>query len=209
MTVKATTKAVIQNLDTGDRITVPYNPVEYSASRKLVVCTTSAGVQFQTLVEPEFSVSLLFDSYEAGSDVRLLTTPVAALQEPSPGPGAKRDPPRCLFTWGGFRYTGVLTQFDQNFTLFLPSGVPARCTATLTFTAAPTVQQVTENAGLDNCRRFAVVRQSDRMDVLATQQAGSPARWRAIASANGIADPLAFPGTADIGRTLIIPDFHR
>lgn len=208
MSVKEPTKAVIQNLDTGAKITVPYNPVEYSASRKLVMCTSSAGVQFQTLVDPEFTISLFFDSYEQGTDVRLQTNPIAALQEPTQGAGAKRDPPKCLFSWGGFKYTGVLSNFEQRFTLFLPSGVPARCEASLTFTAAPTTEEVTENAGLDNCRRFTVVNSSDRLDVLAFREAGKSARWRDIAAANGIEDPLAFPTRSDLGRTLIIPDFH-
>jgi Contractile injection system tube protein len=208
MTVREPTKAVIQNLGTGDRITVPYNPTEYSSTRKLVMCSTSAGVQFQTVTDEEFTVALFFDSYENGTDVRLLTDPIKALQDPTQGSGAKREPPKCLFSWGGFRYTGVLSNFEQKFTLFLPTGVPARCEASLTFTGAPTREQVIENAGLDNCRRFAIVNTSDRLDVLAWRQTGNTARWRDIAAANGINDPLAFPTTSDYGRTLIIPDFH-
>lgn len=208
MTVKEPTKAVIQNLDTGEKITVAYNPNEYTSVQTLVVSADAAGVQFQTLTDPDFTVSLFFDTYELGTDVRTLTSPIAALQQPTEGAGAKRDPPKCLFSWGGFKYTGMLTSFEQKFIMFLPTGVPCRCEATLVFTAAPTPEEVIENAGLDNCRRFTVVNSSDRLDILAWQQTGKVANWRDIAAANGIEDPLMFPTVADLGRTLIIPDFH-
>lgn len=208
MSVREPTKAVIQNLDTGERITVAYNPTEYTASQTLVVTSEAAGLQFQTLRDPDFTVSLFFDTYELGSDVRTLTNPIAALQEPTVRNGAKSDPPKCRFSWGGFKYDGMLTAFEQKFIMFLPSGVPCRCEATLTFTAAPTPEEVVENAGLDNCRRFTVVNSSDRLDVLAWRQTGNPEDWRLIAAANGIDDPLRFPTVADLGRTLIIPDVH-
>lgn len=208
MTAKSPTKAVIQNLSTGERIPVLYNPTDYTSTRKMVTCTTSAGVQFQTLVEPEFTVSLLFDTYEQGTDVRNLTNRIAALQEPTQGQGEKRDPPKCLFSWGGFQYTGVLSNLEQRFTLFLDTGVPARANLALTFTATPSTIEIMENAGLDNCRKLVVVNSSDRLDVLAFHQTGQAARWRDIAAANDIEDPLAFPTKRDIGRVLIIPDDH-
>ena len=208
MSVPEPTKAVIQNLDTGDKITVAYNPTEYSYSRKMELGEDGEVVQFQTLTEPDFTVSLFFDSYEKGTDVRLLTQPIADLQNPTQGAQAKRDPPKCLFSWGGFKYTGVLSNFEQRFTLFLPTGIAVRCECNLTFTDVPTEQEVLEDAGLDNCRRFAVVNSSDRLDNLAWRETGDPANWRGIAAANGIEDPLLFPLRSDLGRTLIIPDYH-
>lgn len=208
MTVREPVKAIIQNLGTGEKIPVLYNPVDYTRVRSLVVNTTSAGVQFQSLSEPEFSVDLFFDTYEQGTDVRRLTGRIAALQEPTEGRGAKREPPQCLFSWGGFQYSGILTRLTQRFTLFLPSGIPVRAELSLTFTATPTPKQVMEDAGLDNCRKLHVVKSSDRLDVLAFLQTGDPANWRAIAHANGIEDPIAFPTAQDVGRTLVIPDFH-
>ncbi len=140
--------------------------------------------------------------------MRRLTDQVAALQEPTVGSGAKRDPPRCLFSWGGFQYTGVLSALAQRFTLFLDTGIPVRAELTLTFTGTPTPRQAIDNAGLDNCRKLHLVRSSDRLDMLSYSETGSAARWRDIARANGIEDPLAFPTAGDTGRTLIIPDFH-
>ncbi|RJF78190.1 peptidoglycan-binding protein LysM [Azospirillum cavernae] len=208
MTSREPVKAIIQNLDTGEKIPVLYNPVDYTRLRSLVVNRSSAGVQFQSLAEPEFSVDLFFDTYEQGADVRRLTGRIAALQEPTEGRGAKREPPKCLFSWGGFQYSGILSRLTQRFTMFLASGVPVRAELSLTFTATPTAKQVMEDAGLDNCRKLHIVKSSDRLDVLAFLETGDPANWRAIARANGIEDPIAFPTAQDVGRTLVIPDFH-
>ncbi len=207
MTAREPLKAIIQNLDTGEKIYALYNPTEYARTRKLIVNSTSAGVQFQSLVEPEFAVNLFFDTYEDGTDVRKLTDRIARLQEPTQGKGAKRDPPKCLFSWGDFQYGGILSRLEQRFTLFLSSGVPARAELSLTFTATPTPKQVIENAGLDNCRKLHIVTSSDRLDVLAFLETGVAANWRDIAEVNGIEDPFAFPTVQDIGRTLIIPDY--
>jgi hypothetical protein len=208
MNVRDPTKAVLQNLANKEKISVPYNPTEYTRIRKLIMCTSSAGVQFQTVVEPEFTVNLFFDTYEDRTDVRDLTGKIAALQEPTQGAGAKRDPPKVLFSWGQFQYTGVLSNFQQRFTLFLDTGVPVRAEVSITLTNAPTVQQVIEDAGLDNCRKLHVVKSSDRLDVLAYSQTGDASNWRDIAAANDIENPLAFPTIGDVGRTLIIPDYH-
>lgn len=208
MSAKEPTKAVIQNLDTGEKIVAMYNPTEYTSTRQMVTSDQSVGVQFQRVDEPNFSVHLFFDTYEQGTDVRALTNRIAALQNPSEGTGEKRSPPKCMFSWGGFRYTGLLTQVTQKFTLFLDSGVPVRAELDLTFSNTPTPRQVLEDAGLDNCRKLCVVKASDRLDVLAYNQAGTAARWRAIASANDIVDPQLFPTASDVGRTLIVPDFH-
>ncbi|MBX5483934.1 MAG: peptidoglycan-binding protein LysM [Myxococcaceae bacterium] len=199
-------KALIQNLDTGERIEVMYNPTEYTSSTRVVTAKVGSMVQFQRTESPTFTVHLFFDTYEQGIDVRTLTRKVAALQQPTVGTGEQREPPTCVFSWGGFQYTGIVTQLDQRFTMFLPSGVPVRAELTVTFQQILTARQANENAGLDNCRKLHVVRQSDRLDLIAAQQLGDPNAWQRIATLNNIDDPLAFPTPAQIGMTLIIPD---
>ena len=199
-------KAVIQNLDTDEKIEVMFNPTRYTSTSKLVTCASSAGVQFQTVTDPEFTVELFFDTYEDGTDVRKKIKPIADLQEPTQGAGDKRDPPTCMFSWGGFHFTGLVSSLSQTFTLFLPSGVPARADVTITFISILTAREMMENAGLDNCRKLRLVRESSRLDNLAAQATGSPANWRTIAAANGVEDPLAFPTVQQVGRYFIIPD---
>lgn len=199
-------KAVIQNLDSREQIEVMYNPVEYTSTTEMVTSRVGATVQFQRLESPNFSVNLFFDTYERGTDVRNLTRKIAAFQEPTVGNKEQREPPVCLFSWGGFQYTGIIRKLDQRFTMFLPSGIPVRAELAVTFEQVVTPRKAIENAGLDNCRKMYIVCQGDRLDLIAFRELGDANAWPRIASLNGIADPLIFPTREQIGTTLIIPD---
>ena len=201
-------KAIIQNIETKDKVSVMYNPTEYSSTRSMVLSDEDEDVQFQSLQDEDFTVTLFFDTYEKGSDVRDLIKQVASWQEPTVGSGDKKHPPACMFSWGGFQYAGVIKSLTQQFILFLDSGVPVRAHVTLTLAKTASTREMEKNAGLDNCRKLCIVRSSDRLDVLAFQQTGLASNWRDIATLNGIEDPLAFPTAQDLGRTLIIPDYH-
>lgn len=199
-------KAIIQNLDTREQLEVMYNPTEYTSSTQLVTSRVGATLQFLRMESPTFSVSLFFDTYEQGTDVRALTRRLASFQEPSVGAKEPREPPTCLFSWGGFQYTGVIRKLDQRFTMFLPSGTPVRAELTVTFEQVLTPRQAIENAGLDNCRKIHIVSQGDRLDLIAFRELGDAGAWTRIASLNGITDPLNFPTTQQLGTALIIPD---
>lgn len=199
-------KALIQNRDTGEQIEVMYNPTEYTSATKVVTAKVGSMVQFQRTESPTFTVNLFFDTYEQGADVRTLTRRVAALQQPTVGAKDQRQPPTCIFSWGGFQYSGIITQLDQRFTMFLPSGIPVRAELSVTFQQILSARQANENAGVDNCRKLHVVRQSDRLDLIAFQQLGDPGAWQRIATLNDLDDPIAFPTPAQIGMTLLIPD---
>ncbi|RKH00545.1 MULTISPECIES: CIS tube protein [Corallococcus] len=199
-------KAIIQNLDSREQIEVMYNPVEYTSSTQLVTSRVGSTLQFQRMESPSFSVNLFFDTYEQGTDVRNLTRRLVAFQEPTVGSKEPREPPTCLFSWGGFQYTGVIRKIDQRFTMFLPSGAPVRAELSVTFEQVLTPRQAIENAGLDNCRKLHIVSQGDRLDLIAFRELGDASAWPRIASLNGIVDPLNFPSQAQIGTALIIPD---
>lgn len=199
-------KAVIQNLDSDEKIEVMFNPTSYTSTSKLVTCKSEAGVQFQTVTDPEFTVQLFFDTYEAGEDVRKKIKPIAALQEPTEGTGEKRDPPTCMFSWGGFHFTGLVSSLSQTFTMFLPTGIPVRADVTVSFISILSAREMLEKAGLDNCRKIRMVRQGDRLDLMANETLGSPSGWREIAAANGVEDPLAFPTQHQVGSIFVIPD---
>jgi nucleoid-associated protein YgaU len=49
------------------------------------------------------------------------------------------------------------------------------------------------------------VKSGDKLPVIAAQVYGDPRLWRPIADANGILNPLRFPGQQDFGRLLLIP----
>jgi nucleoid-associated protein YgaU len=49
------------------------------------------------------------------------------------------------------------------------------------------------------------VKSGDTLPVIAAQVYGDPRLWRPIADANGIPNPLRFPGEQDFGRLLLVP----
>jgi hypothetical protein len=133
-----------------------------------------------------------------------------APQETQHSTGERKKPPTCLFAWSRTAwYSGVITHLSQKFIMFSHMGVPVRAWLTVTFKEVLTTQQELQSVGLFNCRRLHVVTANDRLDLLAYETLGDSGSWRLIAEANDIADPLTFPASADIGKTIVIPDTHH
>lgn len=226
------TKAIIEVLDTGKNYSVMFNPSEYNVAFSADISAPeppsgptgpSGGRRgeappqkdpfFDSIKVEDFSVKLIFDTYEkrgnfeSGTDVRKTTKEIAELINPIPSSGNnKKRPPICLFTWGKFRYKGIITRVQENFILFLPDGTPVREELTLTFKAIYTKEELEKNMGLWACRKSWTVKSGDRLDIIAHIELKDASLWRKIARENHIDDPLNFPGKEDIGRKIIIPD---
>jgi hypothetical protein len=151
-------------------------------------------------------LSLLFDSYELGDDVRKLTKDVATLTEVAP----KLDrPPVCTIHWGGDQsfapgvglpFVGVVTTLTQRFTLFLEDGRPARAVVELTLREIekPTQQlkQTQRSKGSPIQAHWRRVKEGDSLWAIAADEYRDPAKWRPIAVANRLANPRKLvPGT--------------
>ena len=102
--------------------------------------------------------------------------------------------PTLTFTWGPQSYSVTLNQLMINYTRFTPVGDPVRAVVDMTFNLKP--QYLTEtnptSGGLPG-RRSHVLTSAETLAGLSTQTYGSPGRWRQIATANGIQDPLRVP----------------
>ncbi len=192
----------------GERQTIEamYNPESITLGTRVDSTGSGASIQFDKRACDDFVIELFFDTYEAGSDVRLKTRPLVDLTKPTIGTKGRRRPPTCLFQWGGIKFTGLVQHVQENFTLFLSSGTPVRERVTLTLTQTLTVQQDEADQGLPNCPRAYPVSMGDRLDSIAYRTLEDPALWRVIAQANDIADPLEYPSSADYGALLTIPD---
>ncbi len=162
------------------------------------------------------SLELMFDAGPEG-DVAPVTDKLFTLMEPNtdlgaPGPGR---PPHFSLSWGKFqRFYSVCKSLNVAFQLFRADGTPTRAKATLTLmqvhkdvhsggsTPAPKTNP-TSRATHDV--RSHVVREGDSLPSIAYAQLGDPTRWRDIAEANGIDDPLRLRA----GQTLSIPGGAR
>ncbi len=202
---KAVIKIVVP--DKGEKFEVLFNPNEYRLS---------SGNQFSEVTIPglpspplqyvrgnarTLSMQLYFDTYEKGSDVREHTGKVVGLMNIN---SELHAPPVCLFSWGQLNFTGVMERAEQRFTLFFPTGIPARATIDVTFKefVDPDLQ-----AGKNQSANFDkkyLVRRGDTLSGIAGSFYGDPGNWRPIAEANGMDDPLSLR----TGQVLTIPSIE-
>ncbi len=190
----------------GAPIEVMFNPNEYTISFEATYTGEDSKKQFVKTEIPDFNVTLFYDTYEKGTDVRKETVKVTSLLYPTVSGKSTKKPPTCLFIWGGFTYRGILKKVNQKFTMFRSNGVPVRSTLDITFETEQLKMKVEEDKGLQACRKLWTVKSGDRLDLIANQALRDPSQWREIAKLNKIANPFNFPSKNDFGRTLVIPD---
>lgn len=203
-------------------IEVMFNPTDYATAVNVTWAEEKEGSvpQFKQSAFDKFSVTLLFDTYESGVDVRedhdynesgnlrqiTGTKKLVELTFPSTAGISSNNPPIVLFSWGKFNFKGFVEKVDQKFTMFLSDGIPVRATVTLTIKPVVTAQEMLKQKGIEACRKIRIVKEGERLDFIASKELKNPSLWRKIAEANNITDPFNFPAPKDIGRILIIPD---
>lgn len=100
--------------------------------------------------------------------------------------------PTLIFTWGPLIYEVVLVNADINYVRFTDSGDPIRAKVSLSMREQPSLLAILStnptSGGLPG-RGQHVVSSGDTLQSIATATYGSPHRWRALATANGIDDP--------------------
>ncbi|MFD3833584.1 LysM peptidoglycan-binding domain-containing protein [Streptomyces sp. NPDC058621] len=110
------------------------------------------------------------------------------------------SPPWVKFSWGSFstvQFTAYVTNASAAYTLFSPNGTPLRATCSLALTEIPTsAKGQNPTSGALSARRVHRTVAGDTLASLAWREYGDPTRWRVIAEANGIDDPMRLrPGT--------------
>jgi hypothetical protein len=221
------TKAQLYNADTGTLVVeCHFNPDQLTIDRtnqfkaQYGAGSSLADVHFQGADPRTLSMSLVFDTYEARSDVRAATNKVLGLMDAETWEGTTKDrqrPPHVLFRWGDFEtFPAVLTKLTQKFTLFLNSGLPVRAILHITLQEVPTeatrtiaqtqTQGQNPTSEIARAGRARVIQPGDVIDFLAADELGDPHAWRRLAEANGIDDPRRLR----VGQTLVIPaDLYR
>jgi nucleoid-associated protein YgaU len=187
-----------------------FNPAQVSISKSVQwqrVAVSESDVtraQFTHGDPAVLSLDLVFDTYETGLDVRLLTGQVEKLATVRSN-GAIHRPPVCKLVWGaqGVFFEGVLTGLTQTFTLFLPIGSPVRARLECTFTEWISARReaLLQHKQSPDVAKTRVVRRGDTLSAIAAAEYDNPALWRPIALANRIMDPLVL----EPGRVLTIP----
>jgi nucleoid-associated protein YgaU len=120
-------------------------------------------------------------------------------------PTMRPSPPWVRFAWGSFstvQFIAYVESVSATYTLFTATGDPLRanCQLTLTEVPLPTKGQNPTSGTLAAQRVHRVV-SGDSLESLAWQEYGDATRWRAIAEANAIDDPMRL----ETGRELLLP----
>lgn len=108
--------------------------------------------------------------------------------------GDLHEPPQVKFVWGSLSFKGVITEIKSTYTKFTESGMPIQAKIKVTFKAATDKNQKRkspfESPDRTKCR---MVRADFTIWDIAQKEYGDVSKWKVIAKANGIANPLDIP----------------
>jgi Contractile injection system tube protein/LysM domain len=205
-----------------DALTCWFNPTDYTVSK---ANQWSDGRQLSDEFpqrefiggDPrELRMTLLFDAADTDNDdVAGVTDQLFSMLEVAPDVESGKQtarPPTVTFSWGQVSsFTAVATSLRVRYTLFDVDGTPLRAVADVVLTQVEKVvganggaRQNPTTSGIAGLRMHTV-RDGDSLQSIAYAMYGDPTRWRPIAEANGIDDPLALRR----GRTLSVPRIDR
>jgi hypothetical protein len=151
------------------------------------------------------TLDLIFDTTDTGAAVTTHTNKLSALmsvdKELSDYDSATDTgrPQWVEFHWGDMHtFKSVITQMDLTFTYFASSGVPLRANVSLSLLQyEPEGNWGPQNptSGTPAPHRLHQVHKGETLDRIAARHYKDSTKWRIIAEANGISDPLALrPG---------------
>ena len=206
-------KAFIR-VEGGPKITCWFNPNKYTVSKGNTwneqprVGQSLPHLQFGGGQARKMKFELLFDdSDRRDGDVSKMTDQLFAamdVKDASPSNKNAARPPTIEFGWGSTRaFKAVIDQLSVEFNLFRPDGVPVRAMATLDLRQADDVAdgspasaagQLVDAAsgGLPDAAGLTshLVRDGDSLQSIAQAAYGEANKWRHIAEANGIDNPM-------------------
>lgn len=208
------TKAKIKLLDDGSELECYFNPTEYEMNRNVRwdKRTTKEGdtakYYFAGVETTTLNLNLLFDTTleKSNRDVRKRYTDKLwnAVKVRNAHSEEREPPSRVLFTWGStWSFEAVVTSIRQKFLLFMEDGTPIRTEVSLTLEQVkdPDNQPKQNPTSGGTPGKIHVVKDGDRLDLLAQQYYKKPMLWRYIAEHNDVDNPRRLTA----GQRLIIP----
>jgi len=187
---------VLAGSNAGKRITVLFNPAEYSFDRANSFKSTAVPglgsplIQFVNGDAATLSMDLFLDDYTdaASPDVPARIAEITALLDID---RELHAPSPVRFVWGPLRFDAVLEKVGRKVTLFRPDGSPARAALACSFREYRPLQRQlddprTESADKTKRRQVSA---SDNIWLIADREYEDVRAWRVIAEASDIDDP--------------------
>src|SRR6478735_2995907 len=218
MTVPQGFQRATLEIDGQDPIECAFNPQSYTVSKtNLWNFKPSTGIdlppgEFGGGLPRHTTLSLLLDvSLLAPDDsVKDTTNRLLKMMETDGGGGGGGGsaPPFVTFRWGSVDLPkSVPVSLRIQHVLFHPNGEPIRAHVDLELAQAEKASTASSGSGTQKQNpttraerglRVHRVREGDSLGAIAYDAYGDPSRWRAIADANGIDDPLHLPRGAQL-----------
>jgi len=191
-------------IDGGPTMKCYFNPTEYSVSKantwnyKEVAGKSFAPPDFGGGQPRQLELSLLFDqTFPNDGPPMTVKASTAALLDAMEVPKGKAAgsptaaPPFITFHWGSLVFKGACTSLTVAYKLFSPTGDPLRADVKLTLKQADEVQKG-QNPTTRAAAGFGVhrVRDGDTLPSISYQAYGDATKWRLIAEANAVDNPL-------------------
>jgi nucleoid-associated protein YgaU len=212
-------------IENGDKIDCMFNPAELTISKSNTwkppgeaKGKNAPELRFQAGQSATLTLSLTFDTTRDGTAVTDHTDALLGLMKVDPKlPGGDKNrnshrPPWVKFHWGSTHsFKAVVDQLKIRFTYFASNGMPLRAKADLTLKQWKDEAELPLQNPTSSTPTLHSVHQllpGETLDRVASTHYGDPTRWRIIAEANNILDPLDLPK----GATLAIPEqgvLHR
>lgn len=197
-----------------EAIECAFNPQSYTVTKTNVwnfKPTTGVDLpegEFGGGLPQQTALSLLLDVSLLGPDqsVKDAADKLFKMMESGGGGGGGGSPPKVTFRWGSVNLPkAVPVSLKTQYVLFHPNGEPIRATVDLELAQSEKAEQgqnpTTRAVGGLRVHR---VLDGDSLPSLAYDSYGDPTRWRRIAEANDIDDPLRL----ERGSELTIPRLH-
>jgi hypothetical protein len=206
-------------LENGQRITFQFNPPDLTLVRSATWSSVAAKgrnaprLKFEGGQSGTITLALTLDATVDGrpvlDQVRQLLG-LVTVEKSLPGADKSRQSVRPAWVdlhWGKLDvpFRAVVTRVQVRYTYFASDGTPLRAKVDLALTQFQDEKDLPrQNPTSFTPAPHMVHRLSpgETLDRVAARHYGDPTRWRLLADANGIDDPLDLP----VGRSLIVPE---
>lgn len=202
----------------GGRIDCLFNPADLQITKTNtwtspeVAGTNAPNRIFKLGQSGTLGMTLWFDTTDTGTAVTTYTTELLDLMKVDTSLGDTTDPqvksgrpPWVRFNWGQLSsFKAVITKLDITFTYFASTGIPLRAKAVVSleqFEDEGKWPLQNPTSGTPNPHAVHQVLAGETLDRIASRHYGDASRWRMIAEANGVLDPL----DVEAGTLLVIP----
>lgn len=203
--------------EVGDPIECLFNPAEFT----LVKANTwnaakpkgkdTPKLTFQQGQSGTMTMTLTLDTTDTGKPVTKHTAALlklmrvdTSLSETDRGRNEAR-PPWVRFHWGGFTsFKAVIERLNLRYTYFAWNGTALRAKVDITlkqFEDEQVESGQNPTSGTPNPDRMHRVLPGETIDRITAKHLGDPTRWRLVAEANSLTDPLALRP----GQVIVIP----